>query len=82
MQDALARLRKLLGSTRPGWNALDDFMPDRPDGTDEVEGVRIRRAAMAGTLIAGLELAKSGMLELKQDEAFGRIMLRPQGEEA
>lgn len=82
VQDALARLRKLLGSTPPGWNALDDFMPDLPDGTDEVEGIRIRRAAMAGTLIAGLELAKSGMLELKQDEAFGRIMLRPQGEEA
>lgn len=82
VQDALARLRKLLGSTPPGWNALDDFMPDLPDGTDEVEGVRIRRAAMAGTLIAGLELAKSGMLELKQEEAFGRIMLRPQGEEA
>lgn len=81
VQDALARLRKLLGNTPPGWNALDSFLPDLPEGTDEVEGVRIRRAAMAGTLIAGLELAKSGMVELKQDEAFGRIMLKPHEED-
>lgn len=32
---------------------------------------------MAGTLIAGLELAKTGRLELRQDETFGQIMLRP-----
>ncbi|MBV1837894.1 ScpA family protein [Acetobacter estunensis] len=82
VQDALSRLKKLLGSTPPGWNDLDAFLPDLPAGTDEVEGVRIRRAAMAGTLIAGLELAKSGMLELKQDEAFGRIQLRPHEEGA
>ena len=81
VQDALARLRRLLGNTPPGWNALDSFLPDLPEGTDEVEGVRIRRAAMAGTLIAGLELAKSGMVELKQDEAFGRIMLKPHEED-
>lgn len=80
VQDALARLRKLLGNTPPGWNSLDAFLPDLPDGTDEADGVRIRRAAMAGTLIAGLELAKSGILELKQDEAFGQIMLRPHEE--
>lgn len=82
VQDALARLRKLLGDTPPGWNTLDSFLPVLPDGTDEVEGVRIRRAAMAGTLIAGLELAKSGVLELKQDQAFGQIMLKPHEEKS
>lgn len=82
VQDALSRLKKLLGSTPPGWNSLDSFMPDLPPETDEVETRKARRAAMAGTLIAGLELAKSGVLELKQDEAFGRIMLRPHEEEA
>ncbi len=41
------------------------------------DALRQRRAAMAGTLIAGLELAKTGRLELRQDETFGQIMLRP-----
>ncbi|NHO20246.1 segregation and condensation protein A [Acetobacter oeni] len=81
VQDALSRLKRLLGDTPPGWSSLDAFMPDLPVPADEKEGIQVRRAAMAGTLIAGLELAKSGMLELKQDEAFGRIMLRPQNAE-
>ncbi|NHN86587.1 segregation/condensation protein A [Acetobacter musti] len=81
VQDALSRLKRLLGDTPPGWSALDAFMPDLPEPADEREAVQVRRAAMAGTLIAGLELAKSGMLELKQEEAFGRIMLRPQDAE-
>lgn len=78
VQDALSRLKRLLGDTPPGWSSLDAYLPDLPTSGDEIESMRIRRAAMAGTLIAGLELAKSGTLELRQDEAFGRIMLRPQ----
>lgn len=78
VQDALSRLTRLLGKTPPGWNSLDAFLPEHlpEEGVGE-EAVRQRRAAVAGTLIAGLELAKSGRLELRQDETFGRIMLRP-----
>jgi segregation and condensation protein A len=35
-----------------------------------------RRAALASTLIAGLEMARGGMVELRQDRAFGPILLR------
>ena len=35
-----------------------------------------RRAAVASTLIAGLELAKSGNADLKQDTPFGPILVR------
>ncbi|MFT8419854.1 MAG: ScpA family protein [Acetobacter sp.] len=78
VQDALSRLTRLLGETPPGWSTLDAFLPDVLPGQMEGEdALRQRRAAMAGTLIAGLELAKTGRLELRQDETFGQIMLRP-----
>lgn len=78
VQDALSRLTRLLGETPPGWNSLDAFLPETlPDMAVGEDALRQRRAAMAGTLIAGLELAKSGRLELRQDETFGQILLRP-----
>ncbi|OUJ06865.1 ScpA family protein [Acetobacter malorum] len=82
VQDALSRLTRLLGKTPPGWNSLDAFLPEQlpEEGVGE-EAMRQRRAAVAGTLIAGLELAKSGRLELRQDETFGKILLRPHEEQ-
>lgn len=77
VQDALSRLTRLLGETPPGWSSLDTFLPDvLPEQAEGADAVRQRRAAVAGTLIAGLELAKSGRLELRQEEVFGQIMLR------
>ncbi len=86
VQDALSRLTRLLGETPPGWNALDAFLPDvLPEQEGGDAAIRQRRAALAGTLIAGLELAKTGRLELRQDQTFGQILLRshtaPQGED-
>jgi segregation and condensation protein A len=37
------------------------------------------RAALAATLVAGLEMARGGAVELRQDEAFSPILLRPAG---
>ena len=51
--DALRRLAALLGSV-PDWTSLDHFLPDTLAGPLE------RRAALASTLLAGLELARSG----------------------
>lgn len=86
VQDALSRLTRLLGETPPGWNTLDAFLPDvLPEQEGGEAAIKQRRAALAGTLIAGLELAKTGRLELRQDQTFGQIMLRshtpPQGED-
>ena len=69
MAEAMARLQRMLGRTN-AWTELDRFLPHVPD--DPVQ----RRAAVASTLLAGLELARAGVLDLRQDEPFGAIMVR------
>ena len=69
VKDALRRLMTLLGSL-PDWTSLDRFLPE------EVGDPLERRAALASTLIAGLEMARDGALRLRQETAFGPILLR------
>ena len=69
VKDALQRLGVLLGSV-PDWTSLDEFLPDTPANPLE------RRAALASTLLAGLEMARGGMIRLRQEEAFGPILVR------
>ena len=68
--DALQRLGRMLGRSRH-WTSLAEFLP--PLQADPVQ----RRAAVASTLLAGLELARTGEAELRQDASFGPILLRP-----
>jgi segregation and condensation protein A len=70
VQDALARLRLLLGSL-PDGASLEQFLPDFAASPVE------RRAALASTLLAGLELARDGAVRLDQDRPFGPLLLRP-----
>jgi segregation and condensation protein A len=67
VQDALARLSASLGQMPP-WSTLEAFLPAGLTGQS-------RRAAVASTLIASLELARGGGAMLRQDEAFGPILL-------
>lgn len=69
VQDALARLSSLLGSV-PDWATLEQFLPDLP-GT-----LVARRAALASTLLASLELARDGQIRLRQLDPFGPILIR------
>ncbi len=69
LQDALARLEALVGSL-PDWSHLQAFLPELP--TDPVEA----KAALASTLLAGLEMARGGRIRLRQERAFGPILLR------
>ena len=69
VKDALTRLARLLGSI-PDWSSLEAFLPDNMASPTE------RRAALASTLIASLEMARDGALRLRQDAAFGPILLR------
>lgn len=73
VQEALHHLSRALGEM-PSWAVLQRFLPDGDLGAslDTVE----RRAALASTLVAGLEMARGGALELRQERAFGPIMLR------
>ena len=72
VQDALRRLADLVGSL-PDWSTLEEFLPDNMDSPTE------RRAALASTLMAGLELARGGSVRLRQEEAFGPILVRRHG---
>jgi segregation and condensation protein A len=72
MDDALQRLRRLLGRV-PQWRELSRFLPD------QVGGEQIRRSVLAATFAAALELARDGRIELRQDHAFGPIWLRSAG---
>jgi len=67
--EALARLQSLMGEV-PGWNTLASFLPDGMVTPLD------RRAAVASTLIAALEAARGGGVELRQEAAFGPILLR------
>jgi segregation and condensation protein A len=69
LQDALGRLQRLIGSL-PDWSSLQAFLP--PEMTNPME----RRAALASTLLAGLEMARGGALKLRQDADFGPILVR------
>ena len=75
VKDALARLAVLVGSL-PDWSSLEQFMPELALGPLE------RRAALASTLLAGLEMARGGTIRLRQEEAFGPIMVRATGSPA
>ena len=71
MQEAMERLTAMLGRI-PGWTALDGFLPRH------AAEPLARRAALASTLLAGLELARSGVAEIRQDQPFSPILLRAQ----
>jgi segregation and condensation protein A len=67
VQDALKRLAAMLGSM-PGWAFLERFLPEHLSGQE-------RKAAIASTLIASLEMAKGGNVRLRQDAPFAPILL-------
>ncbi len=69
VQDALSRLALLVGNL-PDWASLEQFLPERVGSPLE------RRAALASTLLAGLEMARGGAVRLRQEEAFGPILVR------
>ncbi|GAJ27946.1 segregation and condensation protein A [Acidomonas methanolica] len=71
VSQAAAALRRLLNAPDvAGWQSLESLVPD------EEETPEARRAALAGALVAGLEMAKGGEVELRQDAAFAAILLR------
>jgi segregation and condensation protein A len=70
--DALARIRTLL-ATHPAGGVLHQFLP--PLAADEADHRLKARAAVASTLVAGLELVRDGTACLAQEAAFGPIHL-------
>ena len=74
--DALVRLRRMLPAMAPeGGVPLERFLPDMMD--DGPGAALRRRAALASTLLAGLELSREGIAAMNQEEAFGPVSVRP-----
>ena len=74
VQDALHRLAQLVGNL-PDWSTLESFLPEALMDPTE------RRAALASTLLAGLEMARGGTVRLHQEQDFGPILVRRGGED-
>ena len=74
MEDARARLKRAMsqsGADLSQWTAMDSLI-DRSDLSEDVPQSSVR----ASSLLAGLELAKEGDIELRQIAAFDPIYLR------
>jgi len=69
IEEALERLRRLLPDV-PEWDTLWRFLPPGPGEA------LMERSAVASTLVASLELAREGVLQLRQLGAFGPIYVR------
>jgi segregation and condensation protein A len=70
IEDAIERLRAMLGSF-PDWTALESYLPQGVVNPLEM------RSAVASTFAASLEVAKQGLVELRQLKTFGPIFIRP-----
>jgi len=68
MEQAIDRLSQMLGRI-PDWATLQTFLPPGARGL-------IGRSALAATFAAGLELVRTGRLQLRQDRLFGPIYVR------
>ncbi|HEV2678131.1 MAG TPA: ScpA family protein [Aliidongia sp.] len=69
VDDAIRRLSQMIGHTVE-WRLLGAFLP--PQLRTGVLG----RSALAATFVASLELAKTGEIELRQEEIYGPIFVR------
>lgn len=75
MEEAFDRMTKMLGNLpRSGphsvWTTLQSFLPE------DVKDPLLLRSSLASTLTAGLELAKQGKVEIRQDGSFRPIYIR------
>ncbi len=75
MEEAIDRMRKMLGNLPKSgphtvWTTLQSFMPDN------IQDPLLRRSSMASTFTAGLELAKQGKVEIRQDGLFRPVYIR------
>ena len=70
IKDARLRLQKLVGKTGGDWAQLDMFLEQYLPSGDE------QRSAIASSFGATLEMAREGLIELRQDEPFAPIYMR------
>lgn len=69
VEEAVRRLRDLVGEM-PEWTVLESFLP--PNLKTPLD----RRSATASHFVASLELAREGMVRLRQESQFAPLFLR------
>ncbi|MDE1985340.1 MAG: segregation/condensation protein A [Alphaproteobacteria bacterium] len=75
IEEARERLERMLGRI-PDWSGLTNLLPLGWTGGQK------RRSALASTLLACLELARDGRVEIRQMGPFEEIFIRDRGNEA
>ncbi len=70
IKDARTRLEKLIGASAGDWTQLDLFLAQYLPRNEE------QRSALASSFGATLEMARDGLLEIRQDEPFAPIYMR------
>ncbi len=75
MEEAMDRMARMLGNLPKSgvhsvWTTLQSFLPEN------IKDPLMLRSATASTFTAGLEMAKQGKLEIRQDGLFRPIYLR------
>jgi segregation and condensation protein A len=70
IEEAIARLLPKVASITE-WTNLYSFLPTLDDQTPIMQ-----KSVLAGTFVACLELAKRGILSIKQDDAYGELCLK------
>ena len=69
IEEARERLERMLGKI-PEWNTLSKLLPFEWSGGER------RRSALASTLLACLELARDGKVEIRQLKAFDEVYVK------
>lgn len=70
IKEARQRLERLVGATEGDWAQLDLFLEQYLPKNEE------ERSALASSFGATLEMAREGLIELRQDEPFAPIYMR------
>jgi segregation and condensation protein A len=68
LEAAMQRIEAMLGRIGD-WTAIAAFLPR--DGNPD-----FRRSALASTVVATLEMARRGVVDIRQDNAFGPILVK------
>jgi segregation and condensation protein A len=68
LEAAMQRIEAMLGRIGD-WTAIAAFLPR--DGNSD-----FRRSALASTVVATLEMARRGRIDIRQDDAFGPILVK------
>jgi segregation and condensation protein A len=79
IKDARTQLERLIGKGVGGWMQLDLFLHQYiplDKNTGDINSSETQRSVLAASFGATLELAREGLVEIRQDAAYGPIYLK------